>query len=294
MSASPGRRRRIRPKPGDGICLTEPWLTPRLPPPIRSNSASTPARLHMWSFIDQLIGSAEHRMNRPDIAGRAALPSFRRRAVGAEPEPRLGSFLYLVCVALVAAGTISVFFGVGLYSLGHSAGGGAPSRAEMPGVVEVSLDTLATMTAPTVSTPASIAPGALGTQGGEPIEGRGDRHSEPRRFAMASSETVSGMVTQISDAMTWVVGNKTVHLWGIRPRAKNLPPSLEKVADWVRAKGPVECRKQAHSSRYRCSTSAGEDVAEAALLAGVARAADGATVAYRNAERQARRRGATH
>jgi hypothetical protein len=272
--------------------LVDPSL---VAPPTRGNSASAPARLRMWWLIDQLRG-VRRKPNEPsDTAGAAALPGLRRLALSAEPKLRVGSFIHLVCVALVAAATIGVFFGVGLYSLRHSAdAGGAPFHAEVPAVVAASLGTLVTMTAPTVSTPRPIAAGTLGTQGGEPIEGRGDTHSERRRFAMASSETVSGTVTQVSDAMTWVVGNKTIHLWGIRPRAMNLPPSLETVADWVRAKGPVECRKQAHSSRYRCSTSAGEDVAEAALLAGVARAADGATVVYRNAERQARRRGTTH
>jgi endonuclease YncB( thermonuclease family) len=233
-------------------------------------------------------------------------------------------------MALVAAATVAVFFGVGLYSLGRShreiagvnharevvsaSGGKASSRADVPSAVAASLGTLVTMTASS-TVPASRAtpPGATGPQpgptlqagasaqnlgvsaeqGGEAVEARVDRHPEPKRFVMASAETVSGPVTQVSDAMTWVVGDKTVHLWGIRPGARSVLSSLEKMADWVRAKGPVECRKQAHSRRYRCSTSAGEDIAEAALLAGVAHAAGGATPAYRNAEAQARRRGST-
>jgi endonuclease YncB( thermonuclease family) len=45
------------------------------------------------------------------------------------------------------------------------------------------------------------------------------------------------------------------------------------------------------TGRYQCFTATGEDIAEAALLAGVARVRDPATAAYRNAEAQARRKG---
>ena len=212
----------------------------------------------------------------------------------------VGIFLHLVCVALVAAATIGVFFGVGLFSL-------RDSHRDI--ISDSGADHALTTTASTMPIPQTTQPGAIGPQlgstrqpattsqtggvsagqVGEPNEGRGDSHSEPTRFAMASTEIVAGTVTQATDAMTWVVGNKTVRLWGIRPATANLLPSLENVADWVRAKGPVECRKREYSRRYRCSTSAGEDIAEAALLAGVARAASGASLAYRNAEAQAHR-----
>jgi endonuclease YncB( thermonuclease family) len=42
---------------------------------------------------------------------------------------------------------------------------------------------------------------------------------------------------------------------------------------------------------YRCFTATGEDIAEAALLAGIGRAGEGATAAYQSAESNARRMG---
>jgi hypothetical protein len=87
--------------------------------------------------------------------------------------------------------------------------------------------------------------------------------------------------------MTWLVGDQTVNLWGIRPGPSNLSSSLIGFVDQVRAKGAVECRRQPHSSRYRCLMATGEDVGEAALLAGFGRAAAGSSVAYRTAEAQA-------
>jgi hypothetical protein len=125
----------------------------------------------------------------------------------------------------------------------------------------------------------------------EPIMRPGSEHSGLKRPVNASAEIVHGMVANALDAMTWVVDDQVVSLWGIRPRSPSLFPSLIGFADLVRAKGAVECRRQAHSSRYRCLMATGEDLAEAALLAGVGRAADGATVAYRTAEAQAHQRG---
>jgi hypothetical protein len=271
--------------------------------PRRTNSVRIAARRPRWPFINQLFGLRRRPNEAPEIAVEADRPALRRRAPNTEWGQWAGSFLYLVCVALVAAVTIGVFFGIGLYSLDRSIGGEAPARTKAPAEVATSLDKIMAMTGPTTQ-PGAIetqpgptaqpgaatqAPGVSAEPGGDPIEERGDKRTEPKRFAMASAEIVSGTVTQVSDAMTWVVGDKTVHLWGIRPGAHNLHRSLEKVADWVRAKGPVECRRQAHSSRYRCSTSAGDDVAEAVLLAGVARTANRALLAYRNAATQAHR-----
>ena len=120
-----------------------------------------------------------------------------------------------------------------------------------------------------------------------PITGPSGEHSGLKQSGNASAEIVRGMVTDTVDAMTWVVGDQTVNLWGIRPGPSNPFPSLIGFVEQVRAKGAVECRRQTHSNRYRCLMATGEDVAEAALLAGVGRAADGATVAYRTAEAQA-------
>jgi hypothetical protein len=119
------------------------------------------------------------------------------------------------------------------------------------------------------------------------ITGPSGEHSGLKQSGNATPEIVRGMVTDTVDAMTWVVGDQTVNLWGIRPGPPNLRPSLIGFVEQVRAKGAVECRRQTHSNRYRCLMATGEDVAEAALLAGVGRAADGATVAYRIAEAQA-------
>jgi endonuclease YncB( thermonuclease family) len=66
---------------------------------------------------------------------------------------------------------------------------------------------------------------------------------------------------------------------------------LQRFVESVRAQGPVACQKHEHSSRYRCSTAAGEDIAEAMLLGGVGRAAARATRSYRDAEAQARQKG---
>jgi hypothetical protein len=272
-------------------------------PPNRRNSVRIPARSPRWPFIDQLLGVYRRPNEAPDVAIGVDQLSLGKRASDTQ-WGRSGSLLYLVCVALVGAATTGVFFGIGLYSLERSIGGEPPARAEAPAEVAASLGKLMSMTGEAVPPPqttqsgaidaqpgaTSQAPGASTQPGGDPIEGREDKRSEPKRFAMASAEIVSGTITQVSDAMTWVVGDRTVHLWGIRPGPRNLDPSLEKVADWLRARGPVECRRQAHSSRYRCTTSAGDDVAEAALLAGVARTANGARLAYRNAEAQAHRR----
>jgi hypothetical protein len=124
----------------------------------------------------------------------------------------------------------------------------------------------------------------------EPITGQTGEHSGLKRPGNASVEIVHGMVADAVDAMTWVVGDQTVNLWGIRPGPSNLFPSLIGFVEQVRALGAVECRRQTHSNRYRCLTATGEDVAEAALLAGVGRVADGAIVAYRTAEAQAHQR----
>jgi hypothetical protein len=297
--------------------------------PKRSSPTRIPARRRVWRFIGQFRGGHQRSNSSSDIVAGATPPTSSPRLRRAGRKREVGTIVYLVCLALVAAATVGVFFGVGLYSLGHRPGAissdagadhahellssgdrAASPHAETPATVSAAPAASTAMTASTASGAQAARPDATGTQpgqmvqpgaaaqtpgvsaepGGEPIAGRGDRHSEPKRFAMASTEIVSGTVTQVSDATTWVVGDKTVHLWGIRPASLNSPAPLEEVVDWVRSKGPVECRKQAHSRRYRCATSAGEDIAQAALLAGIGRTVRGATVAYRNAEAQGRQR----
>jgi endonuclease YncB( thermonuclease family) len=103
-----------------------------------------------------------------------------------------------------------------------------------------------------------------------------------------SAEVVNGIVIDVRDVATWVVGGRTLRLFGINPGPHELLASL---VNWVRAKGPVECVLQARTPLYRCFTATGEDIAEAALLAGIGRAGERATAAYENAESSARRMG---
>jgi endonuclease YncB( thermonuclease family) len=99
---------------------------------------------------------------------------------------------------------------------------------------------------------------------------------------------IIGPVTDVRDVATWVVDGRTVRLFGIDPGpAKH----LASLVNWVRAKGAVECLLQWPTQLYRCFTATGEDIAEAALLAGIGRAGEGATVAYQSAESNARRMG---
>jgi hypothetical protein len=160
----------------------------------------------------------------------------------------------------------------------------APFHADLPASAATVTGTTPAMTGVAASEPGSRQLSTTGTQA--------DQGLRPiaKRPENASAEIVHGVVTDAVDAMTWVVGDQMVNLWGIRPGPPNLFPSLIGFVDQVRAKGAVECRRQTHSNRYRCLMATGEDVAEAALLMGVGRAAEGATVAYRTAEAQAHQR----
>ena len=183
--------------------------------------------------------------------------------------------------------------------------------ADLPAAAAATPGSTPAVTAPAASEPGSTQLSMVGTQPGqrsrpnaivetpgvppepllEPIPGQTGTHSRLKRPGNASAEIVHGVVADAANAMTWVLDDQIVNLWGIRPGSPNLFPSLIGFVDQVRAKGAVECRRQTHSSRYRCLMASGEDLAEAALLAGVGRAAEGATVAYRNAEAQAHQRG---
>jgi len=69
-----------------------------------------------------------------------------------------------------------------------------------------------------------------------------------------------------------IVGNQTVRLMGIRPGPQYLLPSLVKNSWTGSRQGPHRnAVGRRHSSRYQCSTDTGENIAEAALLAGVGR-----------------------
>ncbi|MBV8335298.1 MAG: hypothetical protein JO358_07620 [Alphaproteobacteria bacterium] len=130
-----------------------------------------------------------------------------------------------------------------------------------------------------------------------PIKGsapNGASAMPPERVAGQSGQptkqttVIRGIVTDVPNVGTWVVQGRTVRLLGIEPGPPKLLTALVK---WVRAKGPVECLPQAHTLLYRCFTATGEDIAEAALLAGVGRTGPHATAAYDSAEGRARRMG---
>jgi endonuclease YncB( thermonuclease family) len=130
----------------------------------------------------------------------------------------------------------------------------------------------------------------------EPFGGTGE-HSpvtppEPpagqSRQPAKQTTVVRGIVSDVPNAVTWVVQGRAVRLFGIEPGPPKLLTALVK---WVRAKGPVECLPQAHTLFYRCFTATGEDIAEAALLAGIGRTGPHATAAYDSAEERARRMG---
>jgi len=195
-----------------------------------------------------------------------------------------------------ASAAPAVPFGAGLPASGATATApGATSAVTRPAASEPDLTQLSTMgTQPDQR----LRPNAIAETFGvppqpflEPITGQTGEQSGVKRPLNAAAEIVRGMVAEPLDAATWVVDNQIVNLWGIRPGSPSLFPSLIGFVEQVRAKGAVECRRQTHSNRYRCLMATGEDLAEAALLAGVGRAADGATVAYRTAEAQAHQRG---
>jgi hypothetical protein len=210
---------------------------------------------------------------------------------------RIGIFSYLAGVVLVGIITIGVFFGVGIYWLAHPTerATAALSALRDEGATAV-LATTDKSSLPAVAgdppNPASTVP-RLNAESSvtDSAEPPGGRRSEPNRFARASSATVSGTVSEAPDAMTWVVADRAVQLWGVRPGPPSSASLLRRFVESVQAQGPVACQKHEHSSRYRCWTAAGEDIAEAILLGGVGRAAARATRSYRDAEAQARQKG---
>ena len=119
---------------------------------------------------------------------------------------------------------------------------------------------------------------------GEPPDQDRQQVSEPSN----PPEVVKGLVTDVQDVATWVVDGRTVRLFGID---RGPPRLLASLVNWVRAKGAVECLPQEPTQLYRCFTATGEDIAEAALLAGIGRVGEGATAAYQSAESNARRMG---
>jgi hypothetical protein len=252
--------------------------------------------------------------DRPELEGLSRVSAWRRWPI----EP--GILFHLVCVGAVGAVIIAVCFGAGLYSLGHPAdnlisnssvdrpaGGtppdGTPTGADVPPRIAASLGVLAAATPDSPQLGGKDSPGrqapqlgltakAIGTPSElSPEPTQGGASPDPKQLKNASAGLVAGMVIEATDPMTWVVDGQVVHLWGIRPDLRDPNPSLRTFVDQVRAMGPVKCHRQRSSTRYQCFTATGEDIAKAALAAGVAQASDGATPAYREAEAEARRQG---
>jgi len=243
-------------------------------------------------------------------------------------RPRVGIHLYLLSVALVAAAIIGILLGVGSYLLVHpateigaeyadeetgtqhpvlgsSVGEAPPSAPDAaPPHDEVPLPS----TASEATVPATevlimpVLPGATESDLSQSAQPAGT--AEPLHHPAAGEEPstalarttssqpipsaiIRGIVTDAPNAARWVLTDRTIRLWGIEPQSSN---SVGSLVDWVRAKGPIECVLRAKTGRYQCFTATGEDIAEAALLAGAARAGLRAPAAYRNAEAQARRK----
>jgi hypothetical protein len=255
----------------------------------RRRPSTGSGRHNIWAIINlsRLLGRKPNRLF-------ATTPSASPRQV---LVGRIGIFSYLAGVALVGIITIGVFFGVGIYWLAHPTERvtAALSALHDEGATAV-LATTDKSSPPAVAGDPPKRASTIPRLGAEPsvtdsAEPPGGRRSEPNRIARASSETVSGAVSEAPDAMTWVVADRAVQLWGVRPGPPSSASLLRRFVESVRAQGPVACQKHEHSSRYRCSTAAGEDIAEAILLGGVGRAAERATRSYRDAEAQARQKG---
>jgi hypothetical protein len=259
--------------------------------------------------------------DRPALETTPAAPASRRWSKSGLP---VGILAHLACITFVGTVIIVVFFGIAFSMLGQTAKqtvanssardrqmarvGAGPDRPQsdctLPAFTTAT-ETPPVMTALAASEPGSTQTPAARTQSGQrsgtatetpvrppeasraPSTEQNGQYSRLKQPGNASTEIVDGTVTKAVDAATWVIGDQTVNLWGIRPGPSNLSSSLVGFVDQVRAKGAVECRRQTRSNRYRCLMATGEDVAEAALLAGIGRAAEGATVAYRSAEAQA-------
>jgi len=223
----------------------------------------------------------------------------------------LGIILHLGCIALAGVLTVCVFFGLAFYFLAHPidevmATSSARHRwgeASLPMVVPAAAPVVRVGGAPAPQpmragptgqperAAALVATVAARSRTPQPRTVEATQTPQSKRLENASAEIVSGPVTEALDAMTWVVGGQIVRLWGIRPGPQSRSLALAAFVGRVSAEGPINCRRQALSTRYRCLTATREDIAEMALLSGIGRAAEGATGAYRSAEAQARARG---
>ena len=107
----------------------------------------------------------------------------------------------------------------------------------------------------------------------------------PAATSAAASGVIRGPVTRVPNAATLVVADQRLRLSGIDPGPGE---ALSPFESWVRGQGVLMCEPDAQTGRYRCLTSGGVDVAEAAILNGAGRVGDGASPEYRASETQAR------
>jgi endonuclease YncB( thermonuclease family) len=96
---------------------------------------------------------------------------------------------------------------------------------------------------------------------------------------------IRGPVTKVPNAATLVVADRRIRLSGIDPGPFAALGSFE---SWLHGQGALLCEPDAQTGRYRCFTSNGVDVAEAAILNGAGRVGDGAMPSYRARESEAR------
>ena len=96
---------------------------------------------------------------------------------------------------------------------------------------------------------------------------------------------IRGPVTKVPNAATLVVADRRIRLSGIDPGPFAALGSFE---SWLHGQGALLCEPDAQTGRYRCFTSNGVDVAEAAILNGAGRVGDGAMPSYRERESEAR------
>jgi hypothetical protein len=243
-------------------------------------------------------------------------------------RPWVGIDLYLLSVALVAAAIIGILLGIGSYLLVHPATEMAADYADeetgtqhpvpgssvgeaSPGTTEAALPhdevpallstSEAIVSAPEAGTIAALpgAPESDLSQSARPagtaepldhpaaVEESSTAPAQPNSSEPIPSAVVRGILIDAPNAATWILADQTIRLWGIEPQFSK---SVASLVDWIRAKGPIECVPRATTDRYQCFTATGEDIAEAALLAGVARAGLRAPAVYRSAETRARRK----
>ena len=107
----------------------------------------------------------------------------------------------------------------------------------------------------------------------------------PAATPTAAPGVIRGPVTRVPNAATLVVADQRLRLSGIDPGPGE---ALAPFESWVRGQGALVCEPDAQTGRYRCLTSGGVDVAEAAILNGAGRVGDGASPEYRASETQAR------